>query len=62
MGQGGRELGLTSGHFSSLEPRVLFFSQTQFPIPLPSWAVSLSAPTLGTMFADLDYDIEEDKL
>ncbi|KAL1767544.1 PRKCA-binding protein [Sigmodon hispidus] len=37
--------------------------QTHFPIPLPNWAVSSqSAPTLGTMFADLDYDIEEDKL
>uniref|UniRef100_A0A8D0HXZ6 PRKCA-binding protein n=1 Tax=Sus scrofa TaxID=9823 RepID=A0A8D0HXZ6_PIG len=35
-----------------------------FPIPpaLPSWAVSQPTETLGTMFADLDYDIEEDKL
>uniref|UniRef100_A0A8C9JI80 PRKCA-binding protein n=1 Tax=Panthera tigris altaica TaxID=74533 RepID=A0A8C9JI80_PANTA len=33
-----------------------------FPIPLPSWAVSQPPSTLGTMFADLDYDIEEDKL
>lgn len=39
-----------------------FLHQAQFPIPLPSWALNQSAATLGTMFADLDYDIEEDKL
>nr|XP_036862887.1 PRKCA-binding protein isoform X5 [Manis javanica] len=33
-----------------------------FPVPLPGWAVSQPTSTLRTMFADLDYDIEEDKL
>uniref|UniRef100_A0A8D1KLA1 PRKCA-binding protein n=1 Tax=Sus scrofa TaxID=9823 RepID=A0A8D1KLA1_PIG len=39
-------------------------TEGRFPIPpaLPSWAVSQPTETLGTMFADLDYDIEEDKL
>ncbi|XP_070267200.1 PRKCA-binding protein isoform X3 [Myotis yumanensis] len=33
-----------------------------FSVPLPSWAVSQPTSALGTMFADLDYEIEEDKL
>ncbi|VCW67078.1 unnamed protein product, partial [Gulo gulo] len=46
------------------EPTVLAWNPSlyPFPIPLPSWAVRQPTSTLGTMFADLDYDIEEDKL
>lgn len=61
MGEGWE---LETGIWALQFPEALcsFLRQTQFPIPLPSWALSQSAPTLGTMFADLDYDIEEDKL
>lgn len=58
----GWELGTGIWALQFPEALCSFLSQTQFPIPFPSWAVSQSAPTLGTMFADLDYDIEEDKL
>lgn len=61
MGEGW-ELGAGIWALQFPEALCSFLRQTQFPIPLPNWAVSQSAPALGTMFADLDYDIEEDKL
>lgn len=61
MGEGW-ELGAGIWALQFPEALCSFLRQTQFPIPLPNWAVSQSAPALGTMFADLNYDIEEDKL
>ncbi|KAM7115114.1 PRKCA-binding protein isoform 4-T5 [Molossus nigricans] len=41
---------------------MIFTAEQWFSVPLPSWAVSQPTSAPGTMFADLDYDIEEDKL